>query len=197
MATLPDSLFSDDMSYAVGPDGKRLTGNPTQEDYANALSAMRENKGPKRVCMNNLDDSTPMQMIEMLEACLTNTNVERLDLCHCNIDTLGGRLIGEVLKRNKTLIELNIETNGIGPKGMEAIAKGLADNTTLRVLRAENQSTPMGNRAERMFAAALEANRTVVKVAVAVAEVSSRTAINQSLMRNVERSRKRRLTGTE
>mgnify|MGYP003723997515 CR=1 FL=1 len=144
------------------------------------------------VNLNNLDDAEPLQMIDLAEALMENTVVTEVWLCNCNMDTLGGQMFGQVLKRNATLTELNLETNRIGPKGMVALAKALKENTGLSILRLENQNTPMGNKAERLFVKALKANKSLVKLAADFHEQSSKNAVVSALTRNIDRARKAR-----
>ena len=142
--------------------------------------------------LNNLDDADPLQMIDLAEALLDNSCVDTLWLCNCRVDTLGGQMFGEVLKANATLTELNLETNYLGPKGMVALARGLKENATLTTLRLENQSTPMGNKAERLFVKAVRTSTAIVKLAADFHEQSSKNSVVSALGRNIDRARKAR-----
>ena len=154
---------------------------------------MRENDPATTVVnLNNLDDADPLQMIDLAEALLENTHVTTVWLCNARVDTLGGQMFGQVLKTNTTITELNLETNALGPKGMVALAKGLKENGTLTVLRLENQSTPMGNKAERLFVKAMRANKSLLKLAADFHEQSSKNAVNAALTRNIDRGRRAR-----
>lgn len=55
------------------------------------------------------------------------------------LNLIGGKKFAELLKSNKTLTDLNIETNKIGPEGIKAIADALEENTTLKEIKLTNQ----------------------------------------------------------
>ncbi len=51
----------------------------------------------------------------------------------------GGKKFAEVIKSNKKITHLNLETNKIGPDGIKAIAEALENNTTLKEIKLTNQ----------------------------------------------------------
>ena len=48
-------------------------------------------------------------------------------------------MLGEALKKNKTLTSLNVESNFITQVGVNAIMQAMRNNTTLTELRIANQ----------------------------------------------------------
>jgi len=192
MAMLPDNVFTPG-TIKHDADGNAITGNTSQEQFQDILTKVKGNDtNTTTVNLNNLDDADPLQMIDLAEALLDNTHVTTVWLCNCHVDTLGGQMFGEVLKVNATLTELNLETNFLGPKGMVALARGLKENSTLTTLRLENQSTPMGNKAERLFVKAARASKAITKLAADFHEQSSKNSVVSALSRNIDRARKRR-----
>ena len=56
------------------------------------------------------------------------------------VESEGGKALAKALKKNKTLLSINLRMNQLGDVGVEAIAGALKENTTLQKLNlASNQ----------------------------------------------------------
>lgn len=53
----------------------------------------------------------------------------------------GAELLGEALRANKSLMEIDLRENGLGPVGMKDIAQALAENDTLETLHLQVQQS--------------------------------------------------------
>eukprot|EP01028_Stygiella_incarcerata_P014526 TRINITY_DN977_c0_g2_i3.p1 TRINITY_DN977_c0_g2~~TRINITY_DN977_c0_g2_i3.p1 ORF type:complete len:562 (+),score=135.21 TRINITY_DN977_c0_g2_i3:192-1688(+) len=73
--------------------------------------------------------------IRMAECLKKNSSIKILGLDDCGISQRGAETIGEMLKRNTSLLELDLSWNqGLADEGFARIAKGLETNTSLKKL---------------------------------------------------------------
>eukprot|EP01028_Stygiella_incarcerata_P014523 TRINITY_DN977_c0_g2_i1.p1 TRINITY_DN977_c0_g2~~TRINITY_DN977_c0_g2_i1.p1 ORF type:complete len:214 (+),score=52.30 TRINITY_DN977_c0_g2_i1:166-807(+) len=71
----------------------------------------------------------------MAECLKKNSSIKILGLDDCGISQRGAETIGEMLKRNTSLLELDLSWNqGLADEGFARIAKGLETNTSLKKL---------------------------------------------------------------
>ena len=61
--------------------------------------------------------------------------MSKLDLSCNGFGYEGALAVGELLRRNSTLTEVDLSSNRINWQAMEFIIKGLANNRTLEILR--------------------------------------------------------------
>uniref|UniRef100_A0A8C5MI55 Tropomodulin 4 n=1 Tax=Leptobrachium leishanense TaxID=445787 RepID=A0A8C5MI55_9ANUR len=76
---------------------------------------------------------------EFCEAMKSNTRVTKLSLVATRSNDPVAFAVAEMLKVNKTLQSLNIESNFISSAGMLAVIKAMKNNSTLTELRVDNQ----------------------------------------------------------
>lgn len=76
-------------------------------------------------------------MLRLIIVCLLKDNVglKAINLSMIGLGKPGSEAIGEALKVNRSLLELDISLNRINLQGARAIASGLADNDTLEMLK--------------------------------------------------------------
>jgi len=88
--------------------------HPTEENFKEFLQKIKDNDSSLvTVNLNNLGGSKNEWMMELAQACETNTHLQSLFVANCGITTEGAKRFADVLKRNKTLLQLNLETNRI------------------------------------------------------------------------------------
>lgn len=138
--------------------------------------------------LNNLIDAKHEWMVELFEALQKNDHVSSLLLANSYINNVTAVELAKLLKDNKTLTVLNVESNKIGPDGMTAIAEALTGNQTLLELRVTNQSTHMGNGAEQKLAAAI-GTTNIQKLAATMRDTTSRNNADRAVSRNKEKAR--------
>jgi len=85
-----------------------------------------------------------------------------LGISHTEIGPDGGCLIGEALRTNTTLTELNLESNMIGDKGVKGVSEGMKYNTTLRELKLGWND--IQNEGVEVLCKMLKKNKTLTKV---------------------------------
>jgi len=61
--------------------------------------------------------------------------VSKLDLSWNGFGYEGSLAVGELLRKNSTLIELDLSSNRINWQAVQFIAKGLSNNTTLEKIK--------------------------------------------------------------
>lgn len=60
-------------------------------------------------------------------------------MVNCQINNEGARILSEMLKTNQTIVNLNLETNKIGPEGVIALSEAFKVNKTLKEVKITNQ----------------------------------------------------------
>lgn len=89
----------------------------------------------------------------------TTENLQSVDLYRNEIPAEGGKLIGEALKFNTSLLHLNLANNRLGDEGAEVIGEALKINNTLLTLNFNLNK--IGDIGARSLAAGLQFNRTL------------------------------------
>ena len=132
-------------------------------------------------------------MLDLIRAFSHNTFVENVQLVNTGINTEGGKELGNLLRSNTSITNLNIETNKIGPEGVHAIADALAENKTLKEIRLTNQHQQMGFAVETHLMKCVEQNSTLVKCTASLNQQNVRNGIDRQVSRNKEEARKARM----
>jgi len=122
--------------------------------------------------------------IKLAIALAGNTHVTAVHLRNCSILDSGAKALGEALTTNKSIRLLDLEGNKIKNDGIEAIATGIANNTTLKELVLFKNSDP-GNSACAAFIKTFETNVFLLKINWRITSRQS-FAINKCLTRNNE-----------
>ena len=63
-----------------------------------------------------------------------------LDLCDNAVHAEGGRYLGRALRRNDSLVELNLRLNRLTDEGGRMLFEGIKDNSSLAVLNVSSNS---------------------------------------------------------
>ncbi|MBN3300000.1 TMOD4 protein, partial [Amia calva] len=116
------------------------------------------------VNLNNIKDIPIPTLKEIFQAMKTNTAVKSLSIAATRSNDPVAIAAAEMLKENKSLLSLNVESNFITGEGMMAIVKALLQNDTLTELKINNQRQKLGDSVEMELAAMLEKNTNIVKI---------------------------------
>ncbi|NXG80959.1 TMOD4 protein, partial [Baryphthengus martii] len=136
--------------------------NPT--DVEETLRQIQADDGAlEDVNLNNIKDIPISTLKAICEAMKTNTHVKKLSLVATRSNDPVASAVAEMLKENKTLRSLNIESNFITGAGMMSIIKAMYHNTTLSELKVDNQCQRLGDTVEMEMAAMLERCPSVVR----------------------------------
>uniref|UniRef100_A0A8D2ISB1 Tropomodulin 4 n=1 Tax=Varanus komodoensis TaxID=61221 RepID=A0A8D2ISB1_VARKO len=122
-------------SYKPVPDEPP---NPTNVEET--LAKIKSNdRDLEEVNLNNIKVIPIQTLKDLCEAMKSNTHVKKLSLVATRSNDPVAHAIAEMLKENKTLQSLNIESNFITGTGMMEVIKAMKENTALCELKVDNQ----------------------------------------------------------
>ncbi|XP_004709489.2 tropomodulin-2 [Echinops telfairi] len=133
----------------------------------------------------------------------TNTHVKKFSLAatRSNDPTLlvtpfsHNQAFAEMLKVNKTLKSLNIESNFITGAGILALVEALRENATLTEVKIDNQRQQLGTAVEMGIAQMLEENSSILKFGYQFTKQGPRTRVAAAITKNNDLVRKKRVEG--
>lgn len=170
----------------------RPSGNPTHLD--DALANIRKNKPDvKEVNLNNVENIPKEMLKSFVEALKKNKHVTLFSITNTGADDNIAFAIANMLRENKRIVTLNIESNFISGKGIVAILRCLQFNEVLTELRFHNQRHMLGHHAEMEIARLLKANSTLLKLGYHFELPGPRMVVTNLLSRNLDQQRQRRL----
>nr|XP_054369899.1 tropomodulin-3 [Mirounga angustirostris] len=101
----------------------------------------------------------------------------------------------DMLKVNKTLKSLNMESNFITGAGILTLIDALRDNESLAELKIDNQRQQLGTAVELEMAKMLEENTNILKFGYQFTQQGPRTRAANAITKNNDLVRKRRVEG--
>ncbi|XP_067908406.1 leiomodin-3 [Heterodontus francisci] len=170
----------------------RPSGNPTLLD--DSLANIRKNEPDlKEVNLNNVENIPKDMLKSFVEALKKNKHVTIFSIANTGADDEIAYAMANMLRENKKIITLNIESNFISGKGIVAIMRCLQFNEILTELRFHNQRHMLGHHAEMEIARLLKANTTLLKLGYHFELPGPRMVVTNLLSRNLDQQRQRRL----
>ncbi|XP_038666558.1 leiomodin-3 [Scyliorhinus canicula] len=170
----------------------RPSGNPTLLDES--LADIRKNKPDlTEVNLNNVENIPKDMLKSFVEALKKNKHVTTFSITNTGADEEIAFAIANMLRENKKIVTLNIESNFITGKGIVAIMRCLQFNEILTELRFHNQRHMLGHHAEMEIARLLKANTTLLKLGYHFELPGPRMVVTNLLTRNLDQQRQRRL----
>ncbi|XP_055274864.1 leiomodin-1 [Moschus berezovskii] len=145
------------------------------------------------VNVNNSDCITTEVLVRFAEALEFNTAVKVFALANTRADDHVAFAIAIMLKANKTITSLNLDSNHITSKGILAIFRALLQNSSLTELRFHNQRHICGGKTEMEMAKLLKENTTLLKLGYHFELAGPRMTVTNLLSRNMDRQRQKRL----
>ncbi|XP_062067572.1 leiomodin-1 isoform X1 [Lepus europaeus] len=145
------------------------------------------------VNVNNSDCITNEILVRFTEALEFNTVVKVFALANTRADDHVAFAIAIMLKANKTITSLNLDSNHITGKGILAIFRALLQNSTLTELRFHNQRHICGGKTEMEIAKLLKENTTLLKLGYHFELAGPRMTVTNLLSRNMDKQRQKRL----
>lgn len=143
--------------------------------------------------VNNSEVIKIKTLIEFAEALHKNTNIKKFALANCRADDHVAYAIAGMLRNNKTLTSLNIDSNHLTGKGILALIQALPHNSTLTELRFQNQRHICGGKTEMEMTKILKENTTLLKLGYHFELAGPRMTTTNILSRNMDRQRQKRL----
>ncbi|XP_078065599.1 leiomodin-3 [Mustelus asterias] len=170
----------------------RPSGNPTLLDET--LADIRKNKSDlTEVNLNNVENIPKDMLKSFVEALKKNKHITTFSITNTGADDEIAFAIANMLRENKKIVTLNIESNFITGKGIVAIMRCLQFNEILTELRFHNQRHMLGHHAEMEIARLLKANTTLLKLGYHFELPGPRMVVTNLLTRNLDQQRQRRL----
>ncbi|NXM74146.1 LMOD1 protein, partial [Serilophus lunatus] len=145
------------------------------------------------VNVNNSDCINNETLVRFTEALEFNTVVKVFALANTRADDHVAFAISIMLKSNKVLTSINLDSNHITGKGILAIFRALLQNDTLTELRFHNQRHICGGKTEMEIAKLLKENTTLLKLGYHFELAGPRMTVTNLLSRNMDRQRQKRL----
>ncbi|XP_066480403.1 leiomodin-1 isoform X1 [Tiliqua scincoides] len=186
------------------PDGslpKPADGSSNQSKEEEATSIFDEplervkNNDPEmtEINVNNSDCITNEILVRFAEVLEFNTVVKVFALANTRADDHVAFAIAIMLKSNKTLTSINLDSNHITGKGILAIFRALLQNSTLTELRFHNQRHICGGKTEMEIAKLLKENTTLLKLGYHFELAGPRMTVTNILSRNMDKQRQKRM----
>ncbi|XP_030076235.1 leiomodin-1 isoform X2 [Microcaecilia unicolor] len=143
--------------------------------------------------VNNSDCITIETLMSFTEALEFNTVVKVFALANTRADDHIALAIAAMLRTNKTITSINLDSNHITGKGILAIFRALQHNNTLTELRFHNQRHICGGKTEMEIAKMLKENTTLLKLGYHFELAGPRMTVTNLLSRNMDKQRQKRL----
>ncbi|KAB1276484.1 Leiomodin-2, partial [Camelus dromedarius] len=167
-------------------------GNPTVIE--DALEKVKNNDpATTEVNLNNIENITSQTLARFAEALRNNTVVKTFSLANTHADDSAATAIAEMLRVNRHITSVNIESNFITGKGILAIMRALQHNAVLTELRFHNQRHIMGSQVEMEIVKLLRENTTLLRLGYHFELPGPRMSMTSLLTRNMDKQRQKRM----
>ncbi|NXG29703.1 LMOD3 protein, partial [Dromaius novaehollandiae] len=169
----------------------RPSGNQT--NLEESLEKVRKNNPDvKELNLNNIENIPKEMLIDFVNAMKKNKNVKTFSLANVGADDNVAFALANMLRENRSITTLNIDSNFISGKGIVAIMRCLQYNESLTELRFHNQRGMLGHQAEMEIARLLKANPTLLKMGYHFELPGPRMVVTNLLSRNLDKQRQKR-----
>uniref|UniRef100_UPI001EAF591F tropomodulin-3-like n=1 Tax=Oncorhynchus gorbuscha TaxID=8017 RepID=UPI001EAF591F len=170
--------------------------NPTNVD--DTLQRIKNNDAAlTEVNLNNIKNIPIPTLKEFAKAMERNTHVKKFLLQPTPNYPPSSQAMSEMLKENKSLRSLNLESNFITSAGAAALVDCLRDNDTLTEIKIDNQRQQLGTSVEMEMAKMLEDNNSIVKFGYHFCQQGPRARAAAAITKNNDLIRKRRVEGDQ
>ncbi|XP_034028798.1 leiomodin-3 [Thalassophryne amazonica] len=169
----------------------RPSGNET--NLETTLDKIRNNNpSVMEVNLNNIENIPKEMLLDYVNALKKNKHVKTFSIANTGVDENIAFNLANMLRENRSITTLNIESNFITGKGIVAIIRCLQFNETLTELRFHNQRHMLGHHAEMEISRLLKANNTLLKMGYHFEQPGPRMVVTNILTRNLDRQRQLR-----
>ncbi|XP_005383864.1 PREDICTED: leiomodin-3 [Chinchilla lanigera] len=169
----------------------RPSGNQT--DLDGSLRRVRQNDPDmKELNLNNIENIPREMLLDFVNAMKKNKHIKTFSLANVGADESVAYALANMLRENRSITTLNIESNFITGKGIVAIMRCLQFNETLTELRFHNQRHMLGHHAEMEISRLLKANTTLLKMGYHFELPGPRMVVTNLLTRNQDKQRQKR-----
>lgn len=169
----------------------RPSGNET--NLESTLDKIRNNDPSiTEVNLNNIENIPKEMLLDYVSALKKNKHVKTFSIANTGVDENIAFNLANMLRENRGITTLNIESNFVTGKGIVAIIRCLQFNETLTELRFHNQRHMLGHHAEMEISRLLKANNTLLKMGYHFEQPGPRMVVTNLLTRNLDRQRQLR-----
>lgn len=169
----------------------RPSGNQT--DLDGSLRRVRQNDPEMtELNLNNIENIPKEMLLDFVNAMKKNKHIKTFSLANVGADENIAFALANMLRENRSITTLNIESNFITGKGIVAIMRCLQFNETLTELRFHNQRHMLGHHAEMEISRLLKANNTLLKMGYHFELPGPRMVVTNLLTRNQDKQRQKR-----
>lgn len=168
--------------------------NPTNVEET--LQRIKSNDSSlTEVNLNNIKNIPIPTLKEFAKAMEKNTHVKKFSLAATRSSDPIAVAFSDMLRENKMLQSLNLETNFITGVGVQALVDALRDNDTLTEIKIDNQRQQLGTTVEMEIAKMLEENNNIVKFGYHFTQQGPRSRAAAAITKNNDLVRRRRVEG--
>ncbi|XP_043565077.1 leiomodin-2-like [Chiloscyllium plagiosum] len=158
------------------------------------LESIKNNDPEKtEINLNNIENISVATFTLIAEALKYNTVVKILSLANTHADDHVACALADMLQVNRSITNLNIDSNYISGKGILAIIRAIQYNNVLTELRFHNQRHICGGQVEMEIANLLKNNENLMKLGYHFELAGPRMAMTSILTRNLDKLRQKRL----
>ncbi|XP_054466492.1 tropomodulin-2 [Anoplopoma fimbria] len=170
--------------------------NPTNVE--DTLQRIKSNDSSlTEVNLNNIKNIPIPTLKDLAKAMEKNMHVKKFSLAATRSNDPIAVVFSEMLRENKTLRSLNLESNFITGAGVQALVDALRDNDTLTEIKIDNQRQQLGTTVEMEIAKMLEENNSIVKFGYHFNQQGPRSRAAAAITKNNDLIRKRRVEGDQ
>ncbi|XP_035252230.1 tropomodulin-3-like [Anguilla anguilla] len=147
------------------------------------------------VNLNNIKNIPIPTLKDFAKAMEKNTHVKKFSLAASRSNDPIAMAFADMLRENRTLRSLNLESNFITSAGIQALVAALRDNDTLTEIKIDNQRQQLGTTVEMEIAKMLEENRSILKFSYHFTQQGPRARAAAAITKNNDLVRQRRVEG--
>ncbi|KAI1889668.1 hypothetical protein AGOR_G00165330 [Albula goreensis] len=168
--------------------------NPTNVEET--LQRIKSNDATlTEVNLNNIKNIPIPTLKDFAKAMERNTHVKKFSLAATRSNDPIAMVFADMLRENKSLKSLNLESNFITSAGMQTLVDALRDNDTLTEIKIDNQRQQLGTKVEMEIAKMLEENRSIIKFGYHFTQQGPRSRAAAAITKNNDLVRRRRVEG--
>uniref|UniRef100_A0A673BI35 Tropomodulin-3-like n=1 Tax=Sphaeramia orbicularis TaxID=375764 RepID=A0A673BI35_9TELE len=136
------------------------------------------------VNLNNIKNIPIPTLKDFAKAMEKNIHVKKFSMAATRSNDPVAVAFSEMLRENKTLRSLNLESNFITGAGVQALVDALRDNETLTEIKIDNQRQQLGTTVEMEIAKMLEENHSIVKFSYHFSQQGPRSRAAAAITKN-------------
>ncbi|XP_012670390.1 tropomodulin-2 [Clupea harengus] len=145
------------------------------------------------VNLNNIKNIPIPTLKDFAKAMEKNTHVKKFSLAATRSNDPIAVAFSEMLRENKGLKSLNLETNFITSVGVLALVDAMRDNDTLAEIKIDNQRQQLGATAEMEIAKMLEQSTSIIKFGYHFTQQGPRARAGAAITKNNDLVRRKRM----